>query len=152
MYFDLMFIGLTALLFDHFLGNLDDVIGEEFEVNAVMDNAPAHAREQMEFDGHHIVYLLPHLPMLNQIKMAFSTKRAVVKRKLIKQMTEIFDRQAADAAANFTLTAYLKNIVKCIVKNVLLDGKTITPEKCGNSHQHAFQYMPACIARDEFLM
>ena len=55
VYFDLMFSGLTALLFDHFLGNLGDVIGEEFEVN-VMDNAPAHAQAEMEFDGHRIYH------------------------------------------------------------------------------------------------
>ena len=57
--------------------------------------------------------------MLNPIKMAFSTIKAVVKRKLNEQMTDIFDLQAAAsaaaAAANLTLTAYRKNILKRIV-------------------------------------
>ena len=52
VYFDLMFGGLTALLFDHFLGNLGDVIGEEIEVSVIMNNAPAHAWAEMEFNGH----------------------------------------------------------------------------------------------------
>ena len=90
-------------------------------------------------------HLSPYFPMKNPIEMAFSTIKAAMIKKLHEQMAKIFDRQAAAAAAaNLTLTVYRKNILKHIVRNVLLDGETITPEKCANWHQHTFQY----IARD----
>ena len=38
--------GGGLVYFDHFLGNLGDIIGEEFEVSVIMDNAPPHVHEQ----------------------------------------------------------------------------------------------------------
>ena len=104
----------------------------------------------MEYEGHRIIYLPPYSPMLNPIEMAFSTVKAAVKRKLNERMVDILNRQAA-ADAHITLTAYRQNILKGIVRNVLNED-TITPAMCANWHRHVFQYMPACMAREDILM
>lgn len=137
-------------IFQVFLGNLGIVLGDEFEVDVVMDNAPVHLNCEMENPQHRVHKLPPYSPMLNPIELAFSSLKAVVKRLLAERMDALMDRAAA-AAAGQTLTAYCKELLQRCVTTVV-EGDEIYDVKCTNCHCYTLRYMPACLAMDDILM
>ena len=141
---------VNADIFQVFLDNLGIVIGDEFEVDVVMDNAPVHRNCEMVNPHHRVHKLPPYSPMLNPIEFAFSSLKAGVKRLLAERMNAIIDRAAA-AAAGQTLTAYrMEHLQRCVT--IVVEDDEIDDVKCTNWHRHTLRYMPACLAMDDILM
>lgn len=143
-YFELHVGTVNRDRFKDFLDNLGAVLGEEFDVSIVMDNAPIHNGVEMDAENHQIIKLPAYSPMLNPIENAFSSVKSAVKQMLNARMAEILDRAAA-AAAHQTLTAYRMGILRQCVTRALEDDATITQIKCENWYRHTFAHMPACI-------
>ena len=148
-YHELHVGSVNMAVFDAFLDNLGDVIGEDFRVTVVTDNAPIHNGARMEYEGQHTIRKLPpYSPMLNPIELAFSCLKAAVKRDLNHDMARILDRGAA-AAAGLTLATYRINILREIVERNL---HLITVEKCDNWYRHTMGYMRACMDNEDIFM
>lgn len=150
LYYELYEGTVNGEVFQTFLSNLGDVIGEETNVVVVMDNAPVHRNCSMEYENHSIQKLPPYSPMLNPIEMAFSCMKAAVKQLLNERMAVILDRAAA-AAAGQTLTAYRMQHLRQAVTEVI-ERPEITDIKCTNWHTHALGYIPRCLALQQIDM
>ena len=119
---------VNGQIFQEFLDNLDFVIGEEFRVTVVLDNARVHSNAEMDAKNHEVKMFPPYSPILNSIEEAFSCLEAKVKQLLSESMEIILDRAAA-AAAQQPLTRYHMGILRGCVTQALDDG-VITQEKC----------------------
>lgn len=150
-YFELHVGTVNRERFNVFLQNLGVVLGEEFDISIVMDNAPIHNGVEMDAENHQIVKLPAYSPMLNPIEHAFSCVKAAVKQLVNTRMAEILDRAAA-AAAHQTLAAYRMGILRQCVTQVLEDDAVITQIKCENWHRHTFAHMPACMNMQDIIL
>ena len=124
---------VNGSIFQNFLSNLGEVIGEMFDAVVVLDNAPVHNNCFVEYQNHTIRKLPPYSPMLNPIEMAFSCMKAAVKRLPNERMAVIIDRAAAIAARQ-TLAAYRTQHLRNAVVEVL-ELPEITDVKCTISVQ-----------------
>ena len=127
-YYELHEGAVNGHIFQGFLDSLGLVIGEEFRVTVVLDNARVHNNE-MDAENHKVKMFSPCSPMLNSTGESLSCLKAEVKQLLNESMEIILDKAAA-AAAQQPLTRYRMGILRGCVTQALDDGVTTQEKKC----------------------
>lgn len=140
--------GFTADNFAAFVSEVSALVDEPFTL--IMDNARVHANAPLlARPDQEVRYLPVYSPFLNPTEMAISALKAALKRRLTEPATtaELRDRQAA-AQLGETLQARRLRILRREFEASL---PAITVDKCVDWHNHALQYAPRCMHREDIM-
>ena len=118
---------------NNFIYNLSMQL-QDFRITLAISNTAIHnqARNVAVTNEHKIQKLLPYSPMLNPIKLAFSTQTAPVERILNERMAGVLDRPSQHTA---------KVCLMCVWKNSL---PTIT-----SRYNHTYHHLLPAINNED---